>query len=86
MGSRYHKRGENFDLCAADFEKLNDPEEQRKYFRVDTPTKLSDWNTTTSGNNRETLSLTNLSANRTNGELDDCVPLLFRGCTLILLH
>ena len=36
LGPRFHKRGENFDLCEAEFNKLT-PEQQQAYERIDKP-------------------------------------------------
>lgn len=40
IGVRFHKRGTDYDLCEAEFNKLS-PEEQNLFDRIEQPTKLS---------------------------------------------
>jgi hypothetical protein len=42
VGPRFHKRGENYDICQAAFEQLS-AEEQAKFIRLDNVTKIVDW-------------------------------------------
>lgn len=43
VGNRYHKRGEDYDLCEAEFAKITDEAEKAQYVRLDRRTLLRDW-------------------------------------------
>eukprot|EP00750_Incisomonas_marina_P018566 INCI3016.1.p1 GENE.INCI3016.1~~INCI3016.1.p1 ORF type:complete len:667 (-),score=157.07 INCI3016.1:468-2468(-) len=42
VGPRFHKKGENYDICQAAFDQLSS-EDQEKFIRLDNVTKIIDW-------------------------------------------
>jgi hypothetical protein len=43
VGPRFHKRGENYDICLEEYEKITDPNERALFVRYDRPVTFSDW-------------------------------------------